>query len=80
MRLPAIIGNYNPDWGIVRKDADGKKTLHLVRETKGREDMRKLRFEHEKRKIKCAKKYFEAIGIDYRAISIRTERWWEEGE
>jgi type III restriction enzyme len=75
LRLPSVIGNYNPDWGIVRKDQDGARTLHLVRETKGREDVRKLRFEHEKRKIICARKYFKTLGIDYRPISATTTSW-----
>jgi type III restriction enzyme len=33
--LPKIIGNYNPDWGIIRMSEDGKYKLKLVRETKG---------------------------------------------
>jgi type III restriction enzyme len=77
LRLPAVIGNYNPDWGIVIQDKTGKRTLHLVRETKGREDVRKLRFDHEKRKIVCAKKYFKTMGVDYRPISATTSNWWE---
>ncbi len=40
--------------------------------------VRKLRFDHEKRKIVCAKKYFKTLGIDYRAISTRTTGWWEK--
>ncbi|HUX37536.1 MAG TPA: hypothetical protein VMV44_06490, partial [Rectinemataceae bacterium] len=75
--LPSIISNYNPDWGIIRKDEDGLQTLHLVRETKGQEDVRKLRFEHEKRKIVCARKYFDMLGIDYRPISATTTDWWK---
>ncbi len=75
--LPSIIGNYNPDWGIIRKDQDGGQTLHLVRETKGQEDVRKLRFDHEKRKIVCARKYFKAIDVDYRPIAATTVDWWK---
>lgn len=77
LQLPAVIQNYNPDWGIIRQDKNGKQSLHLVRETKGNEDVRKLRFDHEKRKIKCAKKYFSAIDVDYRPIAATTQRWWE---
>lgn len=33
--LPKIIGNYNPDWGIIRWDESKKFKLELVRETKG---------------------------------------------
>ena len=41
--LPKVIGNYNPDWGIVRRTSDGVK-LELVRETKGSERVENLRF------------------------------------
>lgn len=75
--LPRIIGNYNPDWGIVRRGEDGSATLHLVRETKGSEDVKALRFSHEKRKIACAKKYFELSGVDYRVITDATPEWWK---
>ena len=78
--LPRVIGNYNPDWGIVRRASDGRISLHLVRETKGTEDLEKLRFPHEKRKIVCARKYFEAAQIDYRVITERTARWWTREE
>jgi type III restriction enzyme len=75
--LPKVIGNYNPDWGIIRRSEDGKVTLHLVRETKGTEDVARLRFSHEKRKIVCAKKYFEKADIDYRVVSEKTPEWWK---
>ena len=74
--FPKIIGNYNPDWGIVRKSNDEKYTLQLVRETKGTTDINKLRFPHEKRKVRCAKKHFEALNIDYRAIDDKVVNWW----
>ena len=74
--LPKVIGNYNPDWGIIRRDDNGTITLHLVRETKGTEEVKRLRFPSEKRKIVAAKKYFEAAGVDYRVISEKTDGWW----
>jgi type III restriction enzyme len=80
VELPRIVGNYNPDWGIVRREEDGKVTLHLVRETKGAEDIKALRFSHEKRKIVCAKKYFEMAGVDYRVITEKTPEWWKPVE
>jgi type III restriction enzyme len=73
--LPKVIGNYNPDWGIVRYTEDGLK-LELVRETKGSEDVEALQFPHEKRKIRCAHKLFEKLGIDYRPITDETPQWW----
>ena len=56
IRLPKVIGNYNPDWGIVRFDEQGKPTLELVRETKGTVKLEDLQFPQEKRKIICAQK------------------------
>jgi type III restriction enzyme len=79
INLPRIVGNYNPDWGIVRRDKDGYK-LELVRETKGREDLTQLRFDAEKRKIVCAQKYFRALGIDYKTVSERNPNWWKRSE
>jgi type III restriction enzyme len=76
--FPRIIGNYNPDWGIARyRAADDKFLLELVRETKGGVDLDLLRFPHEKRKIECATKVFEALGVDYRVVSDTTVDWWE---
>jgi len=73
--LPRILGNYNPDWGIVRRSDDGRVTLELVRETKGSADAAKLQFPHEARKIASAEKHFAALGIDYRHITPDTLDW-----
>lgn len=75
--LPKVIGNYNPDWGIVRLAADGTGTVQLVRETKGSDDLEKLRFQSEGRKLIAAKKYFAALGIDYRWVTGETPQYWE---
>lgn len=56
------LGEYNPDWAIVKDDGDGKK-LYLVRETKFVEDLNNLRPSEEK-KIHCGKKHFKAIGLE----------------
>lgn len=76
VNFPKIIGNYNPDWGIIRRDSEGKHTLQLVRETKGTTDLEKLRFAKEPLKIKCAEKHFNALGIDYRVIDGSEINWW----
>jgi len=78
INFPRIIGNYNPDWGIARIGEDGEVTLELVRETKGGEDIAKLRFPHEKRKVICAEKHFKALGIDYRVVMAKPG-WWRPG-
>lgn len=77
IRFPKILGNYNPDWGIVWCDRTGKQTIQLVRETKGTTDLEKLRFAQEPLKIKCAEKHFRAIGINYRVIDGTENNWWE---
>ena len=74
IQLPKMIGgNYNPDWGIYVDTNSGK--AWIVRETKGNEDILKLRFSSEARKIVCGYKYFRALGIDYRAIRDDTVDW-----
>lgn len=75
--FPKIIGNYNPDWAVIRKNNSGMK-LQLVRETKGTADISKLRFAHEIRKVKVAKKHFEALGIDYNVIKGDEDSWYEK--
>lgn len=76
--LPRIIGNYNPDWGILRYDQNRNVVLHLVRETKGGEDVERLRFSNEGRKVKAAERHFKMIGVDYRMVSDTTPNWWEK--
>lgn len=75
--MPKIIGNYNPDWGIIRWDENEKLKLELVRETKGNIDPNLLQFKNEKRKIDCAKKHFRAIGIDYKQVDDKIFNYWE---
>ena len=76
VRLPRLIGNYNPDWGIVRRAEDGRIIVYLVRETKGGA-LDTLRFPHEKRKVRCAQAYFGALEIDYRQIDPGSfSGWW----
>lgn len=81
--FPRVIGNYNPDWGIARYLADdhgGRVVVELIRETKGQLDPNKLQFAHETRKVKCAKKLFAALGVDYRIVTDKVADWWEQGE
>jgi type III restriction enzyme len=49
----------------------------LVHKTNGGVELDLLRFPHEKRKIECAMKVFQALGVDYRVISDETADWWE---
>lgn len=79
VKLPKIIGNYVPDWGIVRQAETGGYTVELVRETKATLHENLLQYTNEKRKIWCAKKHFGKVGIDYRHITDAVEHWWEPG-
>lgn len=77
--FPKIIGNYNPDWGIIRKDKAGVK-VQLIRETKGTAEIENLRFVHEINKVKVAKKHFQALGIDYDVIKGDEDKWYFKKE
>lgn len=74
--LPKIIGNYNPDWGIIRWDENKKFKLELVRETKGNVNPNLLQFPNEKRKIDCAIKHFGLTEVDYKQITGEEVNWW----
>lgn len=76
INIPKIIGNYNPDWGIIRQSDDDKFKLELVRETKGSVNPNLLQFPNEKRKIDCAKKHFKLVDIDYKQIKGNELKWW----
>lgn len=78
VEMPTTIGNYVPDWGVIRMDAKGDATLELVRETKGAVDDNRLQFPNEKRKIWCAQKHFEKLGIRYRKVTPDMMDWWQD--
>lgn len=70
--VPTPIGEYNPDWAIVFQEQDEynnkKDKLYLVRETKGSDNSDEIRL-IEDYKIKCAKKHFNTINVDYDFVS-----------
>ena len=77
--VPTPIGNYNPDWAIVKEDRDahgdltGKENLYLVRETKSTTDSGELRL-REERKISCGTRHFrDALGVDYKVVTFAEE-------
>lgn len=78
IRIPRIIGNYNPDWGMLRWDEQHRLKLELVRETKGNIDLAMLQHSNEGRKIRCAQKHFGSLGISYRHVTAETTDWWKE--
>lgn len=59
--VPTPVGDYNPDWAIVKQE-DGQQKIYMIRETKSTMIEEKLR-PTEVAKIECGKKHFEAIGI-----------------
>lgn len=77
--VPTPIGNYNPDWAIVKEERDahgepiGEEKLYLVRETKSTTDSEKLRI-NEERKIDCGRQHFcGALGVDYKVVTSAEE-------
>ncbi len=77
--VPTPIGTYNPDWAIVIEVRDthgtptGKPCLYLVRETKDKTDLSKLRPE-EKRKIECGRCHFkDALGVDFKVVTSASD-------
>ena len=63
-KIPTPLGNYNPDWALVR-DADGGRRYHLVRETKGTDNIAQLQWESEGWKIRFGEAHYTAIDVDY---------------
>jgi type III restriction enzyme len=63
------IGKYNPDWAILRHD---DSVLYLVRETKGTKNFEKLR-SAEAEKIRCGRKHFNALGVDFDVVTSAAE-------
>lgn len=60
-KIDTPVGNYNPDWAII-KQVEGKDHIYMIRETKSTREELKLR-PTEKAKIDAATKHFAAIGI-----------------
>jgi type III restriction enzyme len=62
------IGDYNPDWAILKHDG---QALYLVRETKGTRNFLKLRTS-EADKVRCGQRHFEAIGVPF-AVAVTAD-------
>ena len=62
-RVPTPVGDYNPDWAII-KQVDGEDRIYMIRKTKSTQDDNKLR-PSELAKIKSARKHFAEIGVSY---------------
>lgn len=77
--VPTPIGNYNPDWAIVKEERDahgepiGEEKLYLVRETKSTTDSEKLRH-HEEWKIDCGRRHFsDTLNVNYEVVTSAEE-------
>ena len=68
-KIETPIGEYNPDWAIVKHE---DHTIYLVRETKGTKDYLKLR-NSEADKINCGKKHFAALGVSFEVVTSSKE-------
>ncbi len=68
-KIDTPIGTYNPDWAFVT-EREGK--LYFVRETKSTLDSEERRTK-ENQKIRCGKKHFEIIGVDYDVVTSLKE-------
>jgi len=49
---------------------------YFPEETKGTVNLEALRFPQERRKILCAMKHFQQLGIDNRPITDQVATWW----
>jgi type III restriction enzyme len=66
------IGNYNPDWALIKQEDGEQNKIYFVAETKDPNALKEgnLR-EKEKMKIHCGSKHFEAFnteGVVYKAV------------
>jgi type III restriction enzyme len=68
-KIETPIGEYNPDWAILKHD---DTVLYLVRETKGTKDFEQLR-NSEANKIRCGRKHFEELDVDFQVVMSASE-------
>jgi type III restriction enzyme len=76
-KVPTPVGEYNPDWAIVKREVDDygrpSERVYLVAETKGQTERGKLR-PTEQRKIDCAKRHFvDTLNVEYRPVTTANE-------
>ena len=68
-RIDTPIGPYNPDWAFV---TEREEKLYFVRETKSTLDSEARRTK-ENQRIACGRKHFDALGVDYDAVTSLSE-------
>jgi type III restriction enzyme len=67
-KVDTPVGQYNPDWAIVKHDS---QTLYLVKETKSTKDFLKLRTT-EADKVRCGQRHFATLGVPF-AVVVNAE-------
>ena len=68
-RVETPIGEYIPDWAIVKHhDA----TIYLVRETKSTKNFEKLR-NSEADKVRCGRKHFEVLDVNFDVVTSASD-------
>lgn len=67
-KVETPVGEYNPDWAILKHDG---QALYLVRETKGTKDFLKLRTA-EADKVRCGERHFETLGVPF-AVAVTAD-------
>ena len=68
-KIDTPVGEYNPDWAIVKH---GDETVYLARETKGTKDFLKLR-NSEADKVRCGEKHYETLGVSFAVVVTADE-------
>lgn len=68
-RVETPIGDYIPDWAIVKHHDE---TIYLVRETKSTKNFEKLR-NSEADKVRCGRKHFEAINVNFDVVTSASD-------
>lgn len=71
-KVETPVGDYNPDWAIVKQPDGEDAKLYLVRETKSTTDLHKLRPD-EANKIRCGKVHFQELGVDFKHVTSPEE-------
>ncbi|KZF09495.1 MULTISPECIES: restriction endonuclease [unclassified Rhodococcus (in: high G+C Gram-positive bacteria)] len=66
-KIETPVGPYNPDWAIIKQDADGSDRIYMIRETKSTLDDSKRR-PTENAKINAATEHFKQLGIGSETI------------
>jgi type III restriction enzyme len=68
-RIDTPVGEYNPDWAIVKDDGTA---VYLARETKSTKDFLKLR-SAEALKVRCGAEHFSALDVDFKVVTAANE-------